>query len=150
MVKNNQAKGFTLIEVLLVIAIITVLSGVTILVINPGKRLADARNAQRTADINIILNAVYQYSLDNNSMLPESITVVGGEICKEGLDSEINDCDVSLLVLLEDERYLVSLPQDPNNTIDSDGIGYNINKTVNGRITITAPNAEDSNISITR
>lgn len=146
MMKN---KGFTLLEVLLVVAIIAALVGIVIFAINPGKQLADTRDAERGADANTILNAVYQYSIDNNGDLPEGIEETTGEICKEGNDPDDDECDVNLDVLTDEERYLVALPEDPANP-DSDGIGYEIAKTEYGRIVITAPNAENVTVSVTR
>ncbi len=147
MMKN---KGFTLLEVLLVVAIIAALAGIVIFAINPGKQLADTRDAERGTDANTILNAVYQYSIDNNGDLPEGIEETAGEICKEGMDPDDDDCDVDISVLTDNETYLVALPEDPTNPADSDGIGYEIAKTAHGRIVVTAPNAENVTISVTR
>jgi prepilin-type N-terminal cleavage/methylation domain-containing protein len=63
--------GFTLVELLLAIGIISILAAVTITALNPGKQLGDARNTQRKFDVNTILNAFGQYSIDSNgSFLP--------------------------------------------------------------------------------
>ena len=67
--KKTKQKGFTLLEVLLVIALIAILAGIVIVAINPVKQLADGRNTQRRSDVNTILNAVYQVFktlVDNN------------------------------------------------------------------------------------
>ena len=66
-------KGFTFIEVLLVIARIAVLAGITIIAINPARQTGQALNAQRKADANTILNAIHQYALENRGQLPSSI-----------------------------------------------------------------------------
>jgi len=147
MTKN---KGFTLLEVLLVVAIIAALVGIVIFAINPGKQLADTRDAERGSDVNTILNAVYQYSIDHDGNLPEGIEETAGEICKDGMDPDTDDCDVDLSVLTDNEIYLVALSEDPANPADSDGIGYEIAKTEHGRIVVTAPGAENETISVTR
>jgi prepilin-type N-terminal cleavage/methylation domain-containing protein len=66
-------KGFTLLEVLLVVAAIAILAGIVILAINPAKQLAEARNATRHADVKTVLDAVYQYSIDNNGDFPAGL-----------------------------------------------------------------------------
>jgi prepilin-type N-terminal cleavage/methylation domain-containing protein len=68
---NN--KGFTLLEILLVVAAIGILAGIVIIAINPSKQLGDTNNAARRTDVNTMINAVYQYALDNNGTFPSGI-----------------------------------------------------------------------------
>lgn len=145
--KQNK-NGFTLLEILLVVAAIAILAGIVIVAINPGKQLGDTRNAQRQSNVNTILNAVYQYAVDNSGTLPAGITTTQTEICKTG-----GACAglVDLSVLTLNEKYLTSLPNDPNGVCNVNGICYEIMKSANGRITVSAPDAEQGVvISVTR
>jgi prepilin-type N-terminal cleavage/methylation domain-containing protein len=143
----SKKRGFTLLEILLVVAAIAILAGIVIVAINPTKQLGDTKNAQRYVDVNTILNAVYQYALDNSGTLPATITTTQTEICKTG-----GTCTglVDLGVLTTNEEYLVSMPFDPTGG-STNGAGYEIVKTANGRVTVVAPDAEQSaTISVTR
>lgn len=156
---DTEAKsheGFTLLEILLVVAAIAILAGIVIVAINPSKQLGDTRNAERRSDVNTILNAVYQYSIDNNGNLPSTITQAAAcdntatkQVCKA---AQTGTCSTgtSLTVLTASEKYLVSIPSDPSGST-TDGTGYYIVKSANGRLTVCAPSAEnESSISVTR
>lgn len=156
MEKNNLRKhqqAFTLLEVLLVVAIIAILAGIVIVALNPGKQLGDTRNSQRKADVNTILSAVYQYSIDNNGNLPASILSAGvctdatNEICKEG-GTCTGLIDLGAIVL--NQKYLTAIPTDPSGGT-TNGSGYGIVKSSNGRVTVCAPTAEQgASISSTK
>src|SRR3989304_3742397 len=128
--KRINQKGFTLLEVLLVIALIGILSTIVIVAINPSKQLADARNSQRKVNVNTILNAVYQYAIDNNGITLTTIPITQTEICKTG-----GTCTglVDLSALTNVAKYLVSMPTDPTGS-STNGAGYEILKTANNRI----------------
>ncbi|MSR86751.1 type II secretion system protein [Candidatus Peribacteria bacterium] len=146
--------GFTLIELLLVIGIIAILASIVIVAINPTKQLGDARDAQRRSDVNTILNAVYQYAIDNNGNLPSGIPTNSTKvICQATLDpttcigSGYDGVNLRMLT----GAYLVSIPRDPRVTATGTGTRYNIVQDTAGRITVSAPGAERAaSISVTR
>jgi type IV pilus assembly protein PilA len=157
---NNKQQGFTLLEILLVVAAIAILAGIVIVALNPGKQLGDTRNAERTSDVNSVLNAVYQYSIDNNGNFPGGIdnassTVqvigTGGTDCSGTCDAA-PDTEAECLDLSNEltPTYLADIPSDPKNG-DAAETGYYINKTGAGRITVGACSPEQgAAISATR
>ena len=150
-IKTRAQQGFTLLEVLLVAAIIAILAGIVIIAINPSKNLADSRNSQRRSDVTTILNGVYQYSLDNNGAMPTGITTTATEVCATGATPCTSLVDLS--VLTTGGTYLVAIPEDPQNgntgCNTTNGTGYEISST-NGRVTVEAACAENETISVTR
>ena len=60
-------KGFTLIEILIVITIVGILSGVTIVVINPNAMYGRGRDARRQADLKTIQTGLENYYAANRS-----------------------------------------------------------------------------------
>ena len=147
--------GFTLIEILLVIGLIAILATMVIVAVNPARQYAQARNTQRWSNVNTILNSVHQYLVDNKGALPPGITAAEEEICIDGT-AEATCTGASLTPLNElalDEMYIVSIPLDPSCPTGCavNGVGYTILRTVNGRITVAAPDAELGEvISVTR
>jgi prepilin-type N-terminal cleavage/methylation domain-containing protein len=152
MQKKNDTKGFTLLEILLVVAAIAILAGIVIIAINPGKQLADTRNAQRRVDVNTILNAVYQYSLDNSGNLPPNIKTSATDICSSITTTTCTGLNfASIQEIIVDERYITSLPSDPSGCSTTDSICYQIATSTNGRVTVSADQAEQGEtVSVTR
>jgi prepilin-type N-terminal cleavage/methylation domain-containing protein len=148
---GTSRRGFTLIELLLVIGIIAILAAIVIVAINPTKQLGDARDAQRRSDVNTVLNAVYQYAIDNNGTMPSNIpTGTAGEICV----TDTADCDGGGVYLdALTGSYLVKLPTDPQAGATATGTDYFIVRdATSNRITVSAPNTEQeaTDISVTR
>ncbi len=157
-VKCRKA-GFTLLEVLLVVAAIAILAGIVIVALNPSKQLGDTRNVQRRADINTILNAVYQYAIDNNGTFSTGIDAVTAS--SQVLGTSGSGCDttctaVTTVAACVDlsanlvPTYIVGIPLDPS-TGAATNTEYYINKDANGRITVGACDPEQSaTINVTR
>lgn len=132
--------GFTLIEVLIVIGIIAVLAATVLVAINPSRQFAQANNTQRASNINAILNAIGQYTVDNKGTLPSNVDT-GAEEITDGL------CDNLI------PKYLSALPTDPKSTkkgapitdcddVVAGAVGYEVSADTNNRVVVSAPDAE--------
>jgi prepilin-type N-terminal cleavage/methylation domain-containing protein len=107
LMKKNQ--GFTLIEILVVVAIIAILAAIVLVAINPSKRFKDANDAQRKANVESILSAIQQNAVDNKgSHTCTGITSSAQTIASSGA----NTADLSTCLA----NYLAVFPVDPNLT----------------------------------
>lgn len=145
---SSLKRGFTLIELLLVIGIIAILAAIVIVAINPTKQLGDARDAQRRSDVNTILNAIYQYSIDNNGDLPAAITTTAVQVCRTG--ATCGSSTIDLFELTSNGKYLVSMPFDAKSTTPE--TGYTVVKdATTKRVTVNSTLVENAGtITVTR
>ena len=158
--KKTQ-KGFTLIEILVVIGIIAILAAVVIVAINPSRQFAQAHNSQRQSNVTAILDAIGQNIADNKGVFTCSGVTINGtptDIAKSGVD--LRKCLVP--------TYLPEIGFDPttgNNTcvdttpgdcaggspVGSYDTKYMISMTTTNRYVVSASNAElGQTISVTR
>ena len=59
--KNNNTKGFTLLELLIVVVIISILALAVLFVLNPAETLRKTRDAQRFADLAVLKQSIAIY-----------------------------------------------------------------------------------------
>ena len=143
--KIHKKKGFTLIEVLVVIGIIAILAAVVLVAVNPARQFKLARDSQRTANVEALLNAIHQNMSEHRGTftcagavhaLPTVPSIVEASTSTPPASADIASCLVP--------NYLASLPFDPsapgahyNNTADYD-TEYQIFQNADGRVTASA------------
>jgi type IV pilus assembly protein PilA len=148
MMKGHTRKGFTLIEILVVIGIIAILAAVVIVALNPARQFAQARNSQRWSNVNTALNAVSQRLADNRGnwpttggcpALPSTFTIIG---------SGSGNFNLAACVA---PTYLSTMVMDPTDGASVASTGYELMRGTDGRITVRAPFAElGETITVTR
>lgn len=79
---EDSEKGFTLLELLLVVGIIVILSAIVIFVLNPAETLKKSRDAQRISDLATIKSALGLYLTSVAS--PQLDNTSGNTTCKTG------------------------------------------------------------------
>jgi len=137
--KKTTDKGFTLIEILVVIGIIAILAAVVLVAINPARQFAQANDSTRSSNVNTILNGIGQFIADERGTLPAGLPDAGDpaeDISEDLCNSIVPD-------------FIPALPTDPTSAYDGVGItdcsaldddvsGYTVVLDTEGRVTITA------------
>lgn len=107
----KKTPGFTLIELIVVIAMLGVMATVLITVINPNGQLQKARDAGRKSALKQVQNALEQYYNDNG-VYP---TAASG--CRSDQTSTCwTVSGLSALLGTRASTYLPTMPQDPSQT----------------------------------
>jgi len=134
--RQRSAQGFTLVELLVVIAIIAILAAVVVLIINPLELTRRSRDASRLSDLNNLqkaINIVVQDSSTGGSILCTGVS----SPCTGRSDTGTRALDGSGWVKTnftgQSTISIPTLPVDPSNnstlhyTYYSDSTDYEIN-----------------------
>lgn len=105
---RESTKGFTLVELLIVIAVIGILATVLIVALNPAKQLQKGRDIQRKTGLKAVQNALEAYYADNGSYPPnDCFSGSTGSCWRLGINA-------STILGLQGANYIKALPNDPS------------------------------------
>jgi type IV pilus assembly protein PilA len=141
----QKQKGFTLIEILVVIGIIAILAAVVIVALNPGRQFAQARNTQRWSNINTLLNAVGQRLADGRGSWRAGIPAACPTLPAVNTTVVIGSGNFDLASCIVPD-YVSTMVVDPKDGATVASTGYTFVRNSDGRVTISAPYAELSEV----
>ncbi len=159
--RKANSKGFTLIEFLIIIAIIAILSAVVFVALDPLTRFKDTRDSRRWSDIASILDAVKIDQVDNGGAYLSAVSALtNNEVYMIAANANLTGCDDNCssttpvtddnncvdLSGLVGEGYLADIAISPNGAQEwnASTTGYTLSRSSTGAITIEACEAENT------
>lgn len=113
--KKHPTKSFTLVELIVVIAIIAIISSVVFVALDPAKRFADARNAKRHTAVQSILDAIKMHQVDNDGVLASGI-----DTTLRIIGTDVSECDLVCGVIGASTEVSVRVSSDDDDAEEQD------------------------------
>lgn len=132
----KRHSGFSLMEILITIAIIAVISVVVIVALNPTKIFEDGRNSTRQSNIASIYSAINSYISEEGNSLADF-----GAIPTCATSTSVLGTSATDVTSLVSGGYIGAIPVDPEGGTQVD-TGYTICSISTNKIKLLAPSAE--------
>jgi prepilin-type N-terminal cleavage/methylation domain-containing protein len=153
---SKNRKGFTLVEIIIVIAIIAVLAAAIFVAVDPARRIQESNNARRWSDVTTMLDAVIKNQADNEGTLHAEVSAITADefviigttddddgLCASETTADAACSNVATATGTADcvdlselgSKYLAAVPTDPKNGSDAD-TSYFITRDANNAVTI--------------
>lgn len=155
-----RKNGFTLLELLIVIAIIIIIFNLIFIALDPITRFKDSRDSVRWQDASTIYHAIKIHQIDNDGFYLTAVSSTSAGLVymigtgHSGCSSRNGDCDTNVesdaacidLSGLVTDGYLGDIPISPrgNETWSSVYTGYTLQRDSSGIIYIRACESENS------
>ena len=152
-----RKKGFTLIEIVITMALMAILVGVYFIVANPVGQLKSSRNAERKLQLQTIMNAVRQNIADSpNDQFQCTVSGTLPTSSKRMTSTAgAGNYNIGPCIIGPANPYLYVLPFDPSassshyTSVADYDTGYTISISTSGVVTLTAPYTETSTVMTT-
>lgn len=140
--------GFSLVRAIVILAACALAAVLLFILFNPARRIRAERNARRTADIALILNAVQEYRTKNGILPteidtdPTSVQIIGqnpgacGAVRCHDDRLPMEGCAIADFEAVL-QPFLTRVPVDPKSGTNGDS-RYYINRNEDGTVTVGA------------